>query len=519
MKYLCLILISLFSFAHAKEVSSKVDNVVVFKDRAFVTRGFQSVLSPGNISLILTKLPTKLIQDSLKVKASDNKNLKVLGLRIKEREIIKTENKEILNLQELREKNKNKIADKVSAVKRLVNENHKLNELQEVYKDSFAINLQQSKWTSKSFNSFVSFTKNQRLELIAAWEKDYKELLKLYEEKEYIDSKLNELNSLSSTRYLDVFVDLEVTKKGSYEFSLQYLINGAHWQPVYDIRVNSKEAYAQVYQYAYVNQSTGEDWTKSKIELSNRQAKLNTTPPSISAYTLNYKEVKKVKTSIQTTSDNAQSLGTSFSNNDQEEYKFIVSGVQTIKSGNPRTRVFIKSRRSEYKEHLEVVPKLYDYVFRKGTLKNTFKWNLQAGVAYIYYDNQFIQTMNLAKVIKSQEFFINAGIDYDVKVTHWHSNKNSEKGIINSKKVYKRTFHTKLENFSRNKKKIKVLAQYPVSETKEIQVTTDGSSKGLKELSGYPSWSYWDLSLGANRQEVVNLKVEVTAPKDFGFKW
>ena len=520
MKILALLLtLSTLTLAKEKTVTSSVDNVVVFKDRAFVTRGFISKLSPGNTSIKLSGLTNKIMQDSVKIKTSDNKNLKVLGLRVKKREQVKSENEELNKLLEESHKNNQLVAKKIKSIKILIRENEKLKQLQDLYTDSFAVKLQEEKWSKKSFNNFVSFTKDQKMELVDDWKKSYTSLLDLYEKREFLNSKINELNSNRSTTFLDIYVDLEIKKKAKYEFDLQYLINGANWEPVYDIRVNSKDNSARLYQYAYVSQTTGEDWEKAKIELSNRRSKLKITPPSIYSYNLSYKEVKKVKTKIQSTTDNASSLSMANLNQDKEEYKFIVSGVQTIKSGSPRTRVFIKSKRSKYQEHLEVVPKLYEHVYRKGTLKNNFNWNLQPGIAYIYYDNQFIQTMPLEKVMKSKEFHINAGIDYNFKVTQWFSNKNSEKGLINSKKVYKRTFHTKIENFSNKSKKLKVLAQYPVSETKEITVSTDGSSEGLKELKSSPSWSYWDVNIGPNTYKTQSLKVEVVAPKDFGFKW
>lgn len=510
--------LSTFLYANETPVNTEVDNVVVFKDRAFVTRGFRQSLKKGNFSLKVSKLPQRLMKDSVKIKNSDSKNIKVLGLRIKDKEIIQTENAELIKYEKESESLDKKINESILTIKKIIRENSKLNELQALYQKSFAVKVQRSKWTKKNFKSFVDFTLSKKMGFVKNWEKEYKKLLSSYKEREFVNAKLSELNSISSTKSVNVWIDVEVVKAGKYDFDLQYLINGANWEAVYDIRVNSKDKSARVYQYAYVTQSTGEDWEKAKIELSNRRAKLSTKAPSISSYTLQYKEVKKVKTKISSKSDNASTLS-SAAIGDKEEYKFIVSEVQTIKSGMPRTRVFIKSKRSEYSEHLEVAPKLYEYVYRRGKIKNNFNWSLQAGNAYIYYDNQFIQTMRLDKVFKGQEFGINAGIDYDIKVTHWHNDKSSEKGIINSKKVYKRTFHSQLKNYSTQAKKIRILEQYPVSETKEIQVSTKGSSSGLKELKGYPSWSYWEAELSGNQNTTYDLKVEVTAPKDFEFTW
>ena len=521
MRLLLLILFSTSLIASEIKVKSDVDEVTVFQDRAFVTRGFKEKLSKGAHSIVLEGLPTTIYQDSLKVKTNGDMNVKVLGLRFKKIELEQTDNKELKKLLSQREKAQIKRDENIKRIQKIVNEYNNLNEAQRLYKESFAINLQNKNWSRKNFMAFVDYSKTKKFGFVKEWKEQYEKLIKIYDELDYLNAKISELNSVNKISTLSVYIDLESTKTKSYDLSLQYLIPDAGWEPSYDIRVDSKKNTAKLSQYALVWQRTGEDWEKARIILSNRTTKLKTNPPHISGYTLSYKEVKEVKTSISSTKDNASSLKGGFGTKslNSTEVTFRASGVQTIQSGRPKTRVFIKSKTFSYTENLEIVARKYDYVFKRGKLVNKLPWALNPGRAYIYYDGEFIQNFQLDKVNQGQEFFINAGIDYDFKISNWHKDKNENKGIINSKKIYKRNFFTRLESFANKTKKIRILSQFPVSETKEITVKTQGSTEGMKELENYPSWGAWELDVPANSSQTVNLNIEVEAPKEFNFNW
>jgi len=515
---LSVLLMSLTQAAQV-DVKSDIDSVTVFNDRAFVTRQFRQKLTKGAHSLTLKNLPTSILQDSFKVKTAGDENVRVLGLRIKKIETEKTNNKELNSLLAMRNKNNEQRELIIKRVDKIISQYNNLKEVKELYQKSFPVNLQTKKWSKKSFSSFNDYLVNKNLGFVDQWKKEYSKIITNYDELEYLNSQISELNSTNKVSSLSVSIDVEVLKTTNYDLSLQYLIPGAGWEPSYDIRIQSKKSLASISQYALVWQSTGEDWTKSSIILSNRRSKLKTNPPSISGYTLNYKEVDKVKTTIKSKMDDASDLSTHGDQTDKEELKFYVSGVQTILSGRPKTRVFIKSKTMPYKESLELVARKYDHVYKSAQLINKFSWALQPGLAYIYYDEDFIQTFNMEKVPSSKSFRINAGIDYDIKVDTWHNSKNEDKGIIKSKKIYKREFLTKLRNFSSIKKKVNVLVQFPVSETKEIDISLDGSTEELKKLDAYPSWGSWNVELDKDSTQTMSLKVAVEAPKDFNFTW
>jgi uncharacterized protein (TIGR02231 family) len=524
------ILISLLllhaSWIHAGEVSvqSRVDKVVVYKDRAFVTRSMNKNLKKGSHSLVLKSLPVGLQVDSLKVKTFGNAKLRVLGVRAKKIEIKQTDNDKLQKLIKDQRKTRDTKNALIQQIQKIISQHQHLKDVQNYYRKTFSYNLQTGKWSAKSFRQFMDYSKSKREGFVKKWDKEYQKLLSVFKKLDYLNNKISELNSRGVTTTMNVMIDLETTQTGKYAVSLQYLVFNAGWKPVYDIRVDEKSKKAKLEQYAFIWQSTGEDWNKVSIELSNIRSKLQTTPPSIHSYTLRYQKVEKVKTTISSKMDNAASLKAmaamdTVAMDKSLEVNFKIAKKQTIKTGFPQSRVFIKSASFPYQEHLEVVASRFGYAYRKGELVNKLPWTLHPGQASIYYNGDFIQSFWLEKTPKKQKFYINAGIDYDIKVSHWHHDKKKDAGMLNSKKVFRRKFTTQLMNYAGGAKKVKVLAQYPVSETEQIKVSTKGSSKGFKKLKDFPSWGAWDVSVPSMKKKSLDLNVKVEVPEDFNFNW
>ena len=116
-------------------------------------------------------------------------------------------------------------------------------------------------------------------------------------------------------------------------------------------------------------------------------------------------------------------------------------------------------------------------------------------------------------------FAVNAGIDHNITVRHWHNDKKVEGRILASSNRFRRNFHTDLQNFNKSTRRIRVWAQVPVSEVDEIKVSRDGTTDGFTESEEFESWGYWDITLKPRRSRNLALHLDVSVPKDFKFSW
>jgi uncharacterized protein (TIGR02231 family) len=72
------------------------------------------------------------------------------------------------------------------------------------------------------------------------------------------------------------------------DLSMSYYTNNAGWQPIYDIRVNSKTNAIKLVYKASVIQNTGIDWAKTKLTLSTGTPNFTTTAPIFNPWYLQY---------------------------------------------------------------------------------------------------------------------------------------------------------------------------------------------------------------------------------------
>ena len=527
---LTLILMMSFSYstialsANVITKNSPITQVTVFKDRAYVKRKQFLTSKKGNFSIRFKELTPLLDKESIKVSVSSANNIELLGLRTKKVFLKKSQNKELISLKEKKATLNKEIRKITLIVENLLKEHKDLRTLSVHYNESFTLNLHAKKWTKETFSSFLKFMSSRSKKMHSKWKQSFESYIKIFDELIFVKNKIREMHSVSNLEKLDVLVD--VTLPAAVEKSwieIQYLVTNVGWSPVYDVRINNLTKKASLEQFATVWQKTGENWNKVKMRLSNVRSELKPQVPSIHSYTLSFQEVKKVKTTIKNKMVDVKDLAQS--NNDNGEYVegmakfFDIKSAQTLMDGMPASKIFIQKKSSSYSENLELVSSQYLHVFKKGALVNEFPFTLAAGPLGIYYNNEFVQNTTLPLLVPAKKFFLNTGIDHSIHVSRWHKNKKSKKGIINQDKEYRREFITKIQNYSKYDKSIRILEQIPQSELDSIQVSHEGTTEGLKAIKDFPSWHYWNVNLSPKQHKHVNLVLKVTTPKDFNFSW
>ena len=509
-----------------EEAHSVVSEVTLFRDRASVKRLRKVSLPKGATTVVFHDVTPLADLESLKASLSEKKELTLMGIRTESEYAVKSGNKGLETWIDKRKSAERKRQEIVNQVNLLIQGNQNLNLLTQHYRDSFSLNLHQNTWTKGGFEAFVQFLTSQSDRLNGSWAKLYEAYHAVSKDLEEASAHVQTLTSASDRHTLTVSVDLLADSSVTANVEIQYLVSHCGWSSAYDVRVKSSEDRAAVEQYAFVWQKSGEDWSDVALTLSNVQSELRPEIPSISPYTLSYREAAKVQTTISGATDSASSLTVGNSKEPSTEgaekgieKNFKVPGLQTIRDGMARTRVFIARKDSSYSERLELVGAEYDRVFRKGDLENPFDWDLEAGPASVYYNGDFLQQSTLDRVAKGNHFGINAGVDHDFQVSRWVEDKIEKPGIIDTKKHFLRGVHVSLRNFSARRKSVRVYEQVPISEIKEVVVETKKTSPGIKEDAANPGWRYWDVAAASRNSETISMNLDVAVPSSFNFSW
>jgi len=506
---------------------SKVSHVTLFKDRAIVSRDQTVSLQKGAYSITFQNVTPLADRESLKVIVTPKNAVQVLGIRTQDEHFLKTKNKEVGGLLKQRKKLvllQNKLIERVRA---LLKEGQGIRELQDHYVDSFTLNLHVGKWSKKSFEAFLRLTTKKSKEMVGIWKKAYLEYHKLRQRLEFIQNKIRQLESVSDKESLTIVVDCIAEGPVRPKITIKYLVQNVGWSPTYDVRINRSGGKARIEQYAITWQNSGEDWINTQLTLSNLRAELRPTVPSISSYRLSFQEVKDVKTSISSSNEEVSDLMVGSAAPQKKggaletglAKNFVIKSRQTIRSGMARTQVKIGSVETPYKERLEVVAFDFDHAYYRARLINKFVWKIAAGPMNIYSDGEFIQQTWLNSVPVGGEFFINSGIDHNMVVNHWYSHKKEDPGPLSSKKHMKRKSVTRIRNWNKRAKTIRVYDRIPISEIDSVEVSSEGSTKGSKKLEKYPGWVYWDVKIESRKLKDLVLKLDITVPEDFNFQW
>ncbi len=512
-------------FAADAPVDSNIDNVLLFPNRAIVTRKVKVKIAPPGQSVYFDKLPGELDRESLRAKVSDNKAANILGIRSRKYKIKKSEveNKEYRSWRKKKELYNKEMQVLREEAQKLIRENNMLKELLDHYQVSFPHNLHEGKWKSKDFKGFAGFALKRSKDMHGKWGKLFKEYMSLSQKSEFAQAKLYELDKHAPKGWNRVWIDLKVNKKRTVEVELEYLVQQASWKPSYGISLSKGKKKTVFSQQALVKQWTGEDWDNARIVLSNYQSQLKAKAPSNQSYRLRYKEVEKVKTTIKGTSKkNKELIVSSVSSNsgDQNLFKeFPIKGKVTLGSGLPELKIAIKDYSLDSEIFYEVIPSRMKLVYQRATLDNNLDFSLASGPVDVYVDGLYQQQFQLPFTAKGKPILVNIGYNYDIQVHRTQRNIRGKKGLLGGKKEYQKIINNNVHNWSQDRVRLRVYEQFPKSETEEIEVTTESRPATMKEDKQFETWKYWEFDVGPEKGANLELTLKVITPEDYSFNW
>ncbi len=313
------------------------------------------------------------------------------------------------------------------------------------------------------------------------------------------------LNQIQNTNYRPQYssyrliIGIEPENAGNFELEISYLINNASWNPLYDLRSNTKGDRLNLTYLAEVKQKTGEDWSNIDLTLSTAkptQGKLpaKLTPLFISGHDPNFagRGVGHHIYENTGTSDDGFDFGECFEEEDSsaiiEEVKNIeaeqvvaettqIGGIvtfnlarkYTIPSDDQSHKVTIFNTDYDCQTQHITVPRIDCFAYLEANTINPQNGvTLLQGQANIFRDNTFIGKTQLENIAPGESFKVNLGIDEGIKITRTLAGREVEL-IGNYRRI---TYHYRLEiiNLKEMKTKLKVIEQLPVTRDERIKV-------------------------------------------------
>jgi uncharacterized protein (TIGR02231 family) len=368
----------------------------------------------------------------------------------------------------------------------------------------------------------------------------------LHERLELANNQSGEADKNTEKPFGRITMQVVCRNEQQADLSMSYYTNNAGWQPIYDIRVNSKTNTIKLVYKASVIQNTGIDWAKTKLTLSTGTPNFTTTAPVFSPWYLQY-YVPQLYNKLQevvVTGYASRNRIQSFDDKDlkEEVVDEKVAGVQTLpvvpstleqfttlKQGLLNTSFeidlpydiasnglahSINIKETEIQSNVKnyAVPKLDSDAYLLAEITNWQNLDLIPGNANIIMDDTYIGKSFIDPNSTADTLNLSLGKDKRVGIrrTLVKDASLSKTKDSNTKQTF--TYELIVKNNKVTEINLLLKDQYPLTNIKEIEVELidDGAAAVNKELGVLT----WKLTLKPGESKKVRFSYTIKYPKD-----
>jgi uncharacterized protein (TIGR02231 family) len=292
--------------------------------------------------------------------------------------------------------------------------------------------------------------------------------------------------------------------------TVSYVVGGAGWQPEYDIdvtprgRAKTGPAAARLTVGALVRQATGEDWTKVRLMLSTARPKLGSEAPQPAPLVIDGFEQKRDKVLVQAQERREQLAGGGGGPRggpqsaalDDKGNAFVLTLPHPITVVADASPVWAPVDVVETQATVKLVatPKLDEHVYQVAALKNPAAYPLLEGRVRSYRGGSYVGDSRLRHQGVGAPFEVSLGIDEELKVERKTlDDKDKAAGLLSSTKHMIHGTRSKLTNRAAGPETVELRENIPVSRIDDVKVellakaTTGGYQ--LDAARGFVTWT------------------------------
>jgi uncharacterized protein (TIGR02231 family) len=524
-----------------QKIESNINSVVVYTDRARVTR-HQTVTLAGNESeIVLSKLPIAIITDSIRASGTGNVAVKLLGVRTEK--VFSTEpvaEKIALLYQEI---------ENLSIQKRGVEDAFRGLHLQRQFVENlsdksvekFAQSLARQQLSVAETKNLLTFVGQEYGSLSEAIVQRQQQIQQIDRELAVKNQQLQQLQNPRSEQSLDIIISIQPAGSGELRLEVSYAIENASWTPLYDIRVNESDKNITLSYLAEVNQRTGEDWNNVNLTLSTAKPGLGMLPPKLNPWYIDVRQpVEQFRQSRRRAIDvptggaemalpspmmmeaKRSVLESEIESFEVESVAAQVSqagGVVTFEldgnnnipsDGNPHKVTIFHDEYPCNLQHI-AIPKLVSFAYLQALITNpTTGVTLLPGTANIFRSDTFVGTTNLENIAPGQEFELDLGIDESIKIERDLVERVVDKKLISQQRRLTYAYRILVTNLTDRPTQLKLTEQLPISRNEQIKVRLNRTNPQIQ--LGEMGVLEWLLQLSSQGKQEVYYQFIVEYP-------
>lgn len=525
-------------------LETTITSVTVYTSYARVTRQIKTKLTSGNHTLVINNLPDTFLSDSVRVNGQGSE-LKIIAVEV--------------NQQMLSESPEAKIAELEKVLKSLQLEEQKLASESSIINGKLSLLTQLQTSIGTDFPRSISYNKNsidnldKTLDyLTQTFQSTYKLELELKEKQKDLAKQIAiaqyELNKLQDSDVKlrwEIQIFVEMSSEAEILLDVFYLVSGASWQPLYDIRlIEDKVTLSYL---ASITQQTGEEWQNVILSLSTAQVATTSTIPELSPWYLRvysppvYPPPQSMAKSAgplaafggavrRRLEESAEDEDLALSDVLAEPAQISTTTIEANSSGSSVTYRVPKSTDipndgSPHKTTIAIipletnldyvtVPKLAHEVYLRAKIKNTSPYLFLAGKANIFHEAHFVGNTELELTAPNEEFELQLGVDSRIKAERKLTQRAVSKTFLGGSKRITFTYTNTITNNITKAVKISIFDQLPVASHEQIKVKNSEISPKPTEQDDLQIIK-WELDLKAGEKKEFSLTFTVEHPREY----
>lgn len=488
----------------SQKVSSKIQKVVVFLNGGQVTRTATANIKQGTSTLVFDHMSRDMDAQSIQVQG--NGDFTILSV---------TTETNILN-----EQTKQKLIDDLQAQQKTIRDKMAVqNDAMTVYQEEEKLLLKNQLVGGPNNNVDITrlklaldfqsarLTEIKKNEMLIT-----QKMAALNDELAKCNNQLADAERTGQDYGSNILVTVSSAANTLGKFILNYIVNSAHWTPVYDIRAKDVKSPITIVYKANVTQQSGEDWKDVKLTLSTANPNVNANKPYLNPYYLDYfnpvqalsgrvaglslNEVVAVGYGAKKEDKTIRIRGTASvaqvsQQENQTAIEFNISNPFSIAADGKQYTVEMNKVDLPAKYEYYVAPKINTNVFLTAQVTDWNKYNFLPGEVNLFFEGTYIGKSAINSHTANDTLKLSLGTDKNIVVTRTlQQNLTGKQGLASNRKET-RDWLIEVKNRKSQAVNLLVEDQIPVSQNTDITVDAKELSGGkLDAKTGLVAWNF-----------------------------
>jgi uncharacterized protein (TIGR02231 family) len=512
--------------------ADKIDAVVVFSDRARVTRTRAARCEHGRAAALFEGLPDAL--DARTLRGEVREGGEVIGLgtdrvaadeaadpRARALEAQRREAQAAIRAAEARRTDVDVDLERLAAYEGVLGA-------------TLTEEIRNPKPATASWGGALDGLRARRAALDAERRKLDATLRRLRRDDDRLARELGHLGAAGAARGTRaVTVTIDCRGLGQVTAGLSYVVPSATWQPEYDLdftpagHAKIGAGTARLTVGAVIRQSTGEDWTDARLTLSTARPKLGAEAPLPAPLVVDGYAHEEGKVLVQAqerreqlaAGGSAAAAGPTAAALDDKGNAFVLTLPHraTVPADGRPVWAPVDVVETSGTAKLVVTPKLDERVYQVVALKNPAAYPLLDGRVRSYRAGSYVGDTRLRYRGVGEPLEVSLGVDEEIKVERQTlDEKDRAASLLGSTKHIVRAFRAVVTNRAAASATIEVRDNLPISKIDDVRVELQTArTTGGYKLDADRGFLTWSLTLAPAQRQNVDLAYTIHLPESW----